>query len=385
MRTNKKPWIRLITMLTVFAVIVGACGDGGGTSTTESEAPATTAADDTDTTVGETTDTTAGESTDTTAGETMEDPIGEPEVDLVRVVNSSTDAGSNAPFTIGIEDGTFADEGLTVEVGLVDDPRAPLVGNSADIAVLEVPFMTEAVVEGIDLVMIGGYRCREQYAFVAQSDISEAADLAGTNVNLNGAPGDPVVDFRMELLAEAGWDLNSVENINYVTVPGASSAWFEVFNEGQIALTPFYRSQTQSYLDLGANIIYNEFVEWPNEALVAQRDFVEQNPNTVARFLRGLMKTTEFFMETANKDAVVEMSVAQDYGTERLEADYMSGPILHCPNYYINEDVVSAQLEVQAVEGAPSFEEMSILDPLFSAQEALGLDNEPTEPPSTDE
>jgi ABC-type nitrate/sulfonate/bicarbonate transport system substrate-binding protein len=376
MRTDKKNWIRLASILTVLALVVGACGDGGATTSSEPTGTTTGDTEPTGTTTGDT------EPTGTTAA--AADDIGEPEVELVRVVNSSTDAGSNAPFTIGIEDGTFADEGLTVEVGLVDDPRAPLVGNSADIAVLEVPFMTEAVVEGIDLVIIGGYRCREQYAFVTQPEVTEVADLEGTNVNLNGAPGDPVVDFRLGLLADAGWDLSTVENINYVTIPGSSGAWLEVFTEGQIALTPFFRSQTQSYLDLGGNIIYNEFVEWPNEALVARRDFVEANPNTVARFLRSLMKTTAFFMDPANKDAVIEMSVNQDYGTERLEADYMSGPILHCPNYYINEDVVSAQLEVQTVEGAPSFDEMSVLEPLFAAQASMGMDNEPTEPPSPD-
>ena len=358
MRTDNRKWVTVASIFMALALVVSACGDGGETGGTEP--------------------------TGTTAEAGGEDTIGEPEVGEVRVVNSSTDAGSNAPFTIGIEDGTFAEEGLEVTVGLVDDPRAPLVGNSADIAVLEVPFMAEAVVEGVDLVIIGGYRCREQYAFVTQPEITEVADLEGTDVNLNGAPGDPVVEFRLDLLADAGWDLRSVENINYVTIPGSSSAWLEVFTEGQIAMTPFFRSQTQSYLDLGGNIIYNEFVEWPNEALVARREFVEQNPNTVARFLRALMKTTAFFMDESNKEAVIEMSVAQDYGTERLEGDYMSGPILHCPNYYINEEVVSAQLEVQIVEGAPSFEEMSVLEPLFVAQESLGLDNEPTEPPSPD-
>ena len=352
--------VRAVALLASLLVVAAACGDGTTTETTGG----------------------TGGPADTSAG--GEDVFGPPETETIRVVNSSTDAGSNAPFTIGIEDGTFEEEGLEVQVGLTDDPRAPLVGGSADIAVIEVPYLTEAVVEGVDLVIIGGYRCREQYAFATQPDVTSAEDLEGQDVNLNGPPEDPVVQFRLQLLKEAGWDLAAVPDINYVQIPGSSGAWLEVFQEGQIALTPFFRSQTGSYEELDANIILNQFVEWPNEVLAANREFVEQNPNTVGRFLRGLMKTTEFFMDESNKDAVMEMSVAQDYGTERLEADYMSGPILHCPNYYVNADVVETQLEVQVVEGAPAFDEMSVLDPLLKAQESLGMDNEPTTPPSAD-
>jgi NitT/TauT family transport system substrate-binding protein len=309
--------------------------------------------------------------------------FGPSEVDVIRVANSSTDAGSNAPFIIGQEDGTWEEEGFEVEVALVEDPRAPLVGGSADVAVIEVPYLAQAVAEGVDLVIIGGYRCREQYAFAAQPDIKTVEDLDGQPVNLDGPDGSPVVEFRKSLLADAGWDLDSVD-VEYVTIPGSSGAWLEVFTQGQVALTPFYRSQTKSYEDLGANIILNQFVEWPNEVLATTREFVEENPNAVGRFYRGLMETTEFFMDESNKDAVIEMAQAQDYGTERLEGDYLSGPILHCPNYYVNEEVVERQLEVQQVPGAPSFDEFSVLGPLMKAQESLGMDNEPTEPPPAD-
>jgi NitT/TauT family transport system substrate-binding protein len=377
MNTRRTSWYgtRATVLLTCLLLVVTACGDGADEESTETTSASTE-------TTSAPTETTSA-STETTSAES-EDVFGAPETTTIRVANSSTDAGSNAPFTIGIEDGTFAEEGLEVQVGLVDDPRAPLVGGSADVAVIEVPYLTEAVVEGLDLVIISGYRCREQYAFAAQPEIESVEDLAGQNVNMNGAIGDPVVEFRLDLLAEAGWDLRSVPDINYVTIPGSSSAWLEVFKEDQIAMTPFFRSQTQSYLDEDANIILNQFIEWPNEVLAVQREFVEQNPNTVGRFLRALMQTTEFFMDIGNRDAVIAMSVAQDYGTERLEGDYMSGPILHCPNYYVNAEVVDRQLAVQSVEGAPPFEEMSVLDPLLKAQESLGMDNEPTTPPSTD-
>ncbi len=76
------------------------------------------------------------------------------------------------------------------------------------------------------------------------------------------------------------------------------------------------------------------------------------------------------------------MANAQDYPTEQAQMDYASGPYLFCNNLYLEEESVTRQLEVQEVDGAPTFAEFALLDHLMAAQESMGLDNaEPSTPP----
>lgn len=66
-----KRYFRYFAILTVFALVIAACGDGEGGDTTTT----TAAAEEPTTTAGEEPTTTAGEETTTTAGEAMPEPI----------------------------------------------------------------------------------------------------------------------------------------------------------------------------------------------------------------------------------------------------------------------------------------------------------------------
>jgi ABC-type nitrate/sulfonate/bicarbonate transport system substrate-binding protein len=343
---------RWLAGFAVALMIAGACG-GGATSTSGGDGG---------------------------GGDSGSGKLGPPETDTVTVVTGSHDAGSNGPFIVGTGKGYFADEGLEVKVAIADDPRPALVGDSAQVAVLEVPFTAQAIVEGIDLVMFAGFRCVEPYMIGVQPDIDSVEGLAGENVFLDGVPGNPVVDFRLQLLKDEGWDLSSV-NVNYVTLQGDNASWVAQWTEGKIAMTPFYREDLPVLEQHGVNTIVNELIQWPNEVLVAKREFVEQNPDTIEHFIRGMLKSVEWYLDLDNEEEFLEMGRTQDYPTDQAEKDYASGPYLFCENLYVEEESVERQLEVQEVPGAPSFEEFAMIDQLLDAQEAFGLDNGPPPDP----
>lgn len=342
---------RILLIGVACLVVVAACGDGGGGA-----------------------DTTESGDTATTSGE------GGPEVDSLTVITASRDAGSNGPFIIGTGKGFFAEEGLEVEVAISDDPRPALVGDSAQVAVLEVPYTAQAVAEDIDLVAFAGFRCVEPYMIGVQPDMDSVEDLAGENVFLNGVPGDPVVDYRLSLMADAGWDMSTVD-VEYVQISGDNLAWVEQWTTGAIAVTPFYREDLPVLEEHGVNVVVNELISWPNEVMVAKRSFVEENPETVERFVRGMLKSVAWYSDLDNKDEFLEMARTQDYPVEQAERDYASGPYLFCENLYVSVEEANRQLEVQQVPGSPDFADFSLLDGLKAAQESMGLDNEPPSVP----
>lgn len=301
----------------------------------------------------------------------------------IQVVAQSLDAGSNGPFITGTGKGFFADEGLEVDVAFAEDPIPALVSESADIGILELPFLAQTVDEGLDLVAFAGYRCVEPFYIAVAGDIGSAEELAGKNVFLDGLPGSPVVDLRLQLMADAGWDLSDVD-ANFVQIPGDSAGPVQQFADGQLSVTHFYREEYPQINEAGGQVIVTELRLWPNEVLVAKRSFIEENPQLVEDFLVGMLKSTQWFKDLSNKEEFLEMAKTQDYPTEMAAADYESGPYLFCDNLYLEPESANSQLETYEAPGDFTLDEIAILDHLEAAQEQVSMDNTPP-PPLTDD
>lgn len=301
----------------------------------------------------------------------------------ITVVAQALDAGSNGPFITGTGKGFFADQGVGVEVGFAEDPIPALVSDSADVGILELPYLAQAVDEGIDLVAFAGYRCVEPFYIAVAEDISSASDLAGKNVFLDGLPGTPVVDLRLQLMADAGWDLSGAD-ANFVQIPGDSAGPVQQFADGQLFMTNFYREEYPQIKEAGGQVIVTELRLWPNEVMVAKRSFVEKNPQLLEDFLIGMLNSTKWFRDLSNKEEFLEMAKKQDYPTEMAAADYESGPYLFCDNLYLESESANDQLETYEAPGDFTLDDIAVLDQLKAAQERVGMDNTPP-PPLTDD
>ena len=132
-----KRYLRYLAIITVFALVLAACGDGEGGDTT------TTAGEETTTTAAEATTTTAGEETTTTAGEVMPEPI---------LACQVTDTG-------GIDDKSFnqtAFKGITdaVDAGYAV-PESDYLESQADTDYA--PNIQSWLDEGCDLIITVGF------------------------------------------------------------------------------------------------------------------------------------------------------------------------------------------------------------------------------------
>lgn len=303
--------------------------------------------------------------------------IGAPEKSSIRVVVQAKDSGSNGPFVVGTGKGFFEKQGLQVKVGFADDPRPALVSCSAQVGVLEVPYLAQAVDEGLDLVMFAGYRCVEPLYIAAQPGISSPRGLAGKDVFVGGLPGNPVVDFALNKMKEEGWDLSGVD-ANFVKI--TTEAPDDLFINNRLAATKFYREEWPALRKAGANVIVSELLFWPNEVLVAKRSFIQENPNTIRHFLLGMLHSTAWFKDLSHKQEFLEMARAQGYPTDLAAQDYQSGPYLFCKNLYLEPSSTNRQLETYGAPGNLKFDDFATTDHLLKAQQKLGLENRPPPP-----
>jgi NitT/TauT family transport system substrate-binding protein len=375
----------LTAVLVVIALLVAACGSGGGGEADTTAAADTTATSDTvetvPTTSPDTTEATEStESPDTTAA--AADEIGPPETTELVVGFRFPNATFYLPHLIGTELGYFEEEGLTItELTTAADLGAALQGESIDIAMEwpEAPYY--AAESDLPMTIIGGYLCRSRIAVAVQPDVESVEDLDGQAVTLAGTSGDLQENARKNVLAMNGWDLDTVDVEIVYPGPG-SDVWRQFFINGQIALMPYFVDDEVPLQEYGANFIVDDVVHAPRGVLTARPDFVEENPNTVARYLRALMRAHQYVLEPgigeepANREEMLAMMEAGGFPDPFPEGPWSFDQNNMCPNLHVGEESWELLLELYELEQVP-LEDVSMLEPLYQAQESLGLDNSP--------
>ncbi len=318
---------------------------------------------------------------------TPADPFGPAEKAALVVAIPFPDVGMYSRYNIARDLGYLDEEGISIEVVTADDPVAAVVSGSADIGVQSAGAAILAVNQGIAADVIGSHSCRQSFNFAVQPDITSAADLAGKDIVLAGTAGDPAEFERRKVLAEAGWDVADVgANVVY---PGPDSAtWRQFFLAGSVALMPFYEDDRPDLVKYGASFPISELKPWANDVFVTRDGWAKENPNSAGRFLRAVMRATEFMQAPAlgqqpvNKDRILEIYRANGFEKDADDRGanpgvYALGSYNYCPNAYYDEASFQGTIDGQQLPVEVTFADVADLGPLLAAQGALGLTNDP--------
>jgi NitT/TauT family transport system substrate-binding protein len=285
-------------------------------------------------------------------------------------------------YVLATDLGYYEEEGLTVEVITADNVTAAVASGSADIGVDSTGTVIEAIRGGVEIDLVGGHYCRQNFDFAAQSDVTEVEDLEGTSVVLAGTPGDPAEFQRARVLKEEGWDLDTVEVEVVYPGPGSES-WTEFFVNDKISLQPFYGDDRPALEEHGANIIVESLRNWANDVQVAGDGWVSENPNSLVRFLRATIRATDYMLAPAagevpeNLDSVLDIYEANDFDVEALrtlDSPWVLDGHLACPNLTFDAEAWDTTVETQELQ--PIEFDDSQLVYLLKAQELLGMTNE---------
>lgn len=302
------------------------------------------------------------------------DDLGAPESTSVSLGVRTGNIGSVAPMFIARDRGYYEDEGLDVEIIVTDQVQEGIFGGSLHVGIFDPDATVESISEGVPLLMVAGNRQREPLILAAGDGIESAEDLAGKDVALGLGPGDPATNFRLEALKEAGWDLEAIEGIRYVSPPGGSDARAELLYAGQIALTYVFPRHKQPTEESGGTLVVDDYLDpFLNDAFIATEDWTAANPNTLARFIRATIRAKQVFTDLSQKDAVLELM--EDAGFEVGEnerAFYEFDPPQHDADMAIPLEGYERLLAASGVED-PGFENVTSLEALHAAQRSLGL------------
>jgi len=301
--------------------------------------------------------------------------IGRVEKARITVGIRQPNAGSQAPFFVGNDKGFFRDEGFeSVQVVTTEQVREGVAGGSLDFGVAEVGSTVEAMLQGVPLRVIAGYRNREPYYLAVRREILSVRDLEGKNVNLGGTPGDRNYVARAGLLKDAGWDLSTIK-ANVVVVPGGSDAHVRLFLEGRIHLTYFFARHRPSIEAAGHRVLVFKMMEWPNDLLLASEGFLTKNPNTATRFLRGTLRAMQVWLTPSNKEYVIGLMERNGFTvTPANRQMYEEGDLaLYDKDMALLQDGLMKLLKASGFNDPPRFDRISNLLYLRQAWRSLEI------------
>ena len=300
--------------------------------------------------------------------------IGPPEATSISLGVRTGNIGSVAPLFIARDRGYYEEEGLNVEIIVTDQVQEGMVGGSLHLGIFDPDATVESIHEGVPLTMVAGNRQREPLIIAAAAGIESAEDLAGKDVALGLGPGDPATNFRLEALKEAGWDLEAVEGIQYVSPPGGSDARAELLYAGQVALTYVFPRHKQPAEEAGGTLIVDDYLDpFLNDVFITTEDWAAANPNSLARFIKATIRGKQVFLDLSQKDAVLELMEGAGFEVgENERAFYEFDPPQHDPDMAIPQEGYERLLEASGVED-PGFETVTMLDSLHLAQRSLGI------------
>ncbi|WP_404433831.1 ABC transporter substrate-binding protein [Microbacterium lacus] len=318
-------------------------------------------------------------------GDSVALPDGEPgpaEHPEITVAIPFPDITMYSMYVLATDLGYYEEEGLTVEVITADNVTAAVASGSAEIGVESTGTVIEAIRGGVEIDLVGGHYCRQNFDFAVQDGITSVDQLEGTAVVLAGTPGDPAEFQRKLVLQEEGWDLDTVDVEIVYPGPGSES-WTEFFVNDRITLQPFYGDDLPALEAHNANVIVESLRNWANDVQVAGTSWAAENPNTMVRFLRATIKAVDFMIAPAagevpeNKAEVLEIYEANDFDVEalrELDSPWVLDGHLACPNLYFDADAWDTTIETQLLEPI-EFDE-SQLAYLLKAQDLLGITND---------
>ncbi|MGH2512125.1 MAG: ABC transporter substrate-binding protein [Candidatus Limnocylindrales bacterium] len=318
------------------------------------------------------------------AGSPAAASFGAPESATITVVVPYNQVQTYGPFYVGVEQGYYAAEGLTVKVINASDVRGAVVGSSADIGMDFVGNVTQAVSSGLGVSVVSGANCRTPFTFAVGSTINSVTDLDGKDVLLSATAGDPQNVQRKAFLAAAGWDLSQATP-NYVNIPGGSAAWASLFAQGKLSMVPVYDATRGTVLNAGGKFILDVLKDIPSYVLFGRNDWISANPNTLARFLQATIKGFTYYDDLANTQAILTM-MSTKYGFkidsyESSPAKYKIVQEPNCNNLYFDQAAFEAAQKAQSLPNV-DFSKLANLTALEAAQASLGLDNTlPAAPP----
>lgn len=249
---------------------------------------------------------------------------GEGELGVPRVqVAIDTDDYMNNLAIVVADQRYWRDLGFTepVEIAATDEYLAALFGDDVWVAQGESDAIWAALAEGsVPMKMVGVEKDSEAWFLGIRKGIDEN-NLEGIKWS-GGEVGDRNITVGEKIFEELGVDLDSLERVH---VAGSSDERLTALIAGQIDAAVLQPRHLIPLREAGGEMIYQKFVDAPQEVWVVKEDFLQANEPAVCAYLEGRIEAKRWMGAgknyTANQDAAIEIGRQHNPPLEPAEGD----------------------------------------------------------------
>jgi NitT/TauT family transport system substrate-binding protein len=240
-------------------------------------------------------------------------------------------AALNWPRVIASEKNFFAEEGLEVEATVIQG-SAPavvqqVVGGSIDIGATNFEMAIRGVEGGADISIIGSDMLKFPFALVSSPDVKSAADLKGKRLTV-AFQKDPSAVFFKRWAEMNGLATSDVDTIFIGTTPDRFAALTSGSVEAASLTQPFDIRALESGFNKLAD--FGDFAEdYGFIALIAQKQWLKDNPDTARGYLRAIARAIEWFYAPENREEAIDLMAAHSNSDRAL--------IVSTYEYYFND------------------------------------------------
>ncbi|WP_353095606.1 ABC transporter substrate-binding protein [Tissierella praeacuta] len=220
------------------------------------------------------------------------------------------------PVHLAKELGFFEEQGLDVEIVTVqgDAPTAPVLSGDAQFGLFGPEMILGLNEKGQGTKLLITTTDKYPYSFVSRDEYTSIEALKGTVVN-GADSGSSPRQFVRAVLKSA--DLDPDSDANYINVP--SSGTLAAFENKDISATYASPESRQLLLDAGAKLLVDMYEPESHKKVLdsetyemyitfARDDYIEQNPETVQKYVNAVYKAILWTNEHSVEEIVEAIS-----------------------------------------------------------------------------
>lgn len=221
-----------------------------------------------------------------------------------------------APVFVAYEEGFFEEEGLNVEfVKYADGPIAfeGLHAGDSQFCLISQEPVLRAQEEGLESVFVGTTVTKRMDGFVGSKEITDISQLKGKAI-YGGLPGSAGYSFVSSILREGG--LDPEKDVTFVNID--YGATLSALESGQIQGTFINADNRIEMEKIGANFFVDTSKDedaekylgnniFPGEVVTVTKEYLEENPETVQKFVNAMVKGAEWIQEHSDDEVATSV------------------------------------------------------------------------------
>jgi ABC-type nitrate/sulfonate/bicarbonate transport system substrate-binding protein len=268
-----------------------------------------------------------------------------------------------------------------------DEYMAGLLGGDVWVAQGESDVIWAALAEGSVPMKIVGVEKDTEAWFIGIREGVDENNLEGLKIS-GGAAGDRNITVGEKSLEDMGVDPESLE---WVPIEGSSDDRLTALIAGQIDVAVLQPRHLIPLDEAGGKMIYQEFVDAPQEVWVVTSDFMEENGDAVCAYLEGRIAAKRWIAEgedyKANQDQAIDLAAEHSANLEPAEGDLAEWDTEIEQNWAMDGGAPAAAFDqwnedmIAAGNVPEDFDWRDHVDfsCLWDVQEKLGLEQNPAE------